>query len=111
MEGYLEKRDEGFFGGWNKYYFILHEEMLYQLDKKEGKPLGQVHMQVAKVQPDKTDKLVMHIFNGTNEILLRAGSIKDMVEWTNALLTAQKKVNEDRYEHLKKKARKDSFTS
>ena len=53
----------------------------------------------------------MHIFNGTNEILLRAGSIKDMVEWTNALLTAQKKVNEVRYEHLKRKARKDSFTS
>jgi len=88
MEGYLEKKDEGFFGGWNKYYFILHEEMLYQLDKKEGKPLGSIHMQVAKVQPDKNEKLVMHIFNGTNEILLRASSIKDMVDWTNALLTS-----------------------
>jgi hypothetical protein len=40
MEGYLEKKDEGYFGGWNKYYFILHEEMLYQLDKKEGNLSG-----------------------------------------------------------------------
>jgi hypothetical protein len=62
--------------------------MLYQLDKKEGKSLGSIHMQVAKVQPDKNEKLVIHIFNGTNEILIRASSIKDMVDWTNALLTA-----------------------
>ena len=111
MEGYLEKKDDGFFGGrWTKYYFILHQEMLYQLDKKEGKPIGSIHMQVAKVQPDKNEKLVINLYNGTNEIQLRAGSIKDMVDWTNALLTAQKAVNEGRYDHLKKKARKDSFT-
>ena len=47
MEGYLEKKEESFFGGWKKYYFILHQEMLYQLEQKEGKPLGQIHMQVA----------------------------------------------------------------
>jgi hypothetical protein len=45
-------------------------------------------MKVAKIlpSPDKKDKLQMQIFNGTNEILLRASSIKEMVEWTNALI-------------------------
>jgi oxysterol-binding protein-related protein 3/6/7 len=109
MEGYLEKKEERLFGGWTKYYFILHQEMLYQLDKKDGKLMGQIHMQVAKVQNDKDDKLVIRVFNGTNEIALRASSIKEMVEWSNALHTAQKLVNEGRYEHLKKKPRKDSF--
>lgn len=39
MEGYLDKK-EGFFGSWVKYYFILHEDMLLQLDKQGGKPMG-----------------------------------------------------------------------
>ncbi len=48
MEGYLQKK-EGFFSGWVKYYFILHEDMLIYLDKKGGKPLGSVHMKIAKI--------------------------------------------------------------
>jgi hypothetical protein len=88
MEGYLERKDEGFFSGWNRYYFILHEDMLYQLEKEQGRPMGQIHMKVAKVQSDKKEKLIMHVFNGTNEILLRASNIKEMVDWTNALLNA-----------------------
>jgi len=60
-------------------------------------------MRIAKVlpSPDKKDKLQMLINNGTNEILLRANSIKEMVEWTNALLSTQKQCLEGRYDHFK----------
>lgn len=85
MEGYLQKKD-GFFSGWNKYFFILHEDMLIYLDKKGGKPIGSIHMKIAKIEPDKKDKLLIQIFNGTNEIILKANTIKEMVEWTNALI-------------------------
>jgi hypothetical protein len=58
MEGYLHKK-EGFFAGWVQYYFILHEDMLTYLEKEGGKPLGSIHMKVAKIlpSPDKKDKL------------------------------------------------------
>ena len=81
-------KKEGIFGSWIQYYFILHEDTLIQLDKKQGKPLGSIHMKVAKIlpSPDKNDKLQMQIFNGTNDVILRASSIKELVEWTNALL-------------------------
>lgn len=78
MEGYLHKK-EGFFAGWVQYYFILHEDMLVYLDKKGGRPLGSIHMKIAKIHPDQKDKLLIQIFNGTNEILLRAANIKDKV--------------------------------
>jgi hypothetical protein len=45
----------------------------------------------------------MTIFNGTNEIYLRANSIKEKVEWTNALLNCQKQCLEGRYDQYKKK--------
>lgn len=58
MEGYMQKK-EGFFSGWVQFFFILHEDMLIQLDKQGGKPLGSIHMKVAKIDqsPDKNDKL------------------------------------------------------
>ena len=59
MESYLDKKDEGLFGGWKKYYFILHEDMLIYLDKKGGKPIGSIHMKIAKIQPDKKEKLLI----------------------------------------------------
>ncbi len=72
--------------------------------------MGSIHMKVAKVYPDQADKLVLHLFNGTNEILLRASSIKENVQWYNALYNAQKQCNEGRYDHLKAKAKKSSPT-
>lgn len=51
MEGYLHKND-GFFSGWVRYYFILHEDTLTYLDKQGGKPLGSIHMKVAKISGD-----------------------------------------------------------
>ena len=97
IEGYLHKK-EGFFSGWVQYYFVLHEEMLVQLDKQGGKPLCSIHMKVSRVEPDKKDKLVMLLFNGTNEIQLKASSIKEMVEWTNALKKTQRDVIDGRYD-------------
>ena len=45
----------------------------------------------------------MQIFNGTTEIYLKANSIKEKVEWTNALLNCQKQCLEGRYDQFKKK--------
>lgn len=103
MEGYLDKK-EGFFAGWVSYFFILHEDVLMQLDKEGGKPMGSIHMRIAKIQPDPKDKLVIKIFNGTNEIYLRTKNIKEHVDWYNALTNTQKNCNEGRYHQFKTKA-------
>jgi hypothetical protein len=50
--------------------------------------MGSIHMRVAKIQPDPKDKLVIQVFNGTNELQLRAASIKEMVDWYNALMNS-----------------------
>lgn len=103
MESYLDKK-EGFFAGWVKYFFILHEDVLMQLDKEGGKPMGSIHMRIAKIQPDPKDKLVIKVFNGTNEIYLRTKNIKEQVDWYNALTNTQKNCNEGRYHQYKSKA-------
>jgi hypothetical protein len=62
-------------------------------------------MRIAKIlpSPDKNDKMQILIHNGTNEILLKANSIKEMVDWTNALLLTQKQCLEGRYNQFKPK--------
>ncbi|CDW78336.1 oxysterol-binding protein [Stylonychia lemnae] len=102
MEGYLYKKD-GFFSGWVQYYFILHEDTLIYLDKQGGKPQGSIHMKISKISGDQKDRLLILIFNGTNEIYLRANSIKEKVEWTNALVNCQKQCLEGRYDQFKQK--------
>lgn len=103
MEGYLHKKD-GFFSGWVRYYFILHEDTLMYLNKQGGKPIGSIHMKVAKIQNDQKDRLLITIFNGTNEIFLKAISIRESVEWTNSLMNCQKQCLAGRYDHYKKKS-------
>ena len=62
-------------------------------------------MRIAKIlpSPDKNDKLLILIHNGTNEVLLRANTIKEMVDWSNALVNTQKRCVDGRYDHLKAK--------
>lgn len=67
------------------------------LDKKEGKLLGQVHLRIAKVSSDSKDPLVLQVNNGTNEILLKAFTIKEKVEWTNAIVRCQNDCLDSRY--------------
>ena len=66
--------------------------------------MGSIHMRIAKIQPDPKDKLVIKIFNGTNEIFLRTKTIKEHVDWYNALTNTQKTCNEGRYHQFKTKA-------
>jgi hypothetical protein len=61
-------------------------------------------MKIAKIQPDQKDKLLIQIFNGTNEILLKAANIKDKVSWTNQLINCQKLCIEGRYDYFKNKS-------
>jgi hypothetical protein len=48
MEGFLEKY-EGFFSGWQRYFFILHEDTLTFMDKNKEKIVGTIHMKIAKI--------------------------------------------------------------
>jgi hypothetical protein len=63
-------------------------------------------MKIAKIQNDPKDRLLISIFNGTNEVYLRCNSIKESVEWTNALINCQKQCLEGRYDQFKKKQSK-----
>jgi hypothetical protein len=76
---------------------------LIYLEKQGGKMLGNIHMKIAKIQNDSKDRLLITVFNGTNEVYLRAPSIKIAVEWTNALINCQKQCLEGRYDQYKKK--------
>ena len=60
-------------------------------------------MKIAKISSDQKDRLLILLFNGTNEVLLRTTTIKEKVEWTNALLSCQKLCLEGRYDQFKKK--------
>jgi hypothetical protein len=102
MEGFLSKND-GFFSGWVQYYFILHEDTLMYMDKQGGKIVGSIHLKIAKFDNVPKDPLQIQIFNGTNEILLRTASIKEKVDWTNALIEAQRISLEGRYDSYKRK--------
>jgi len=64
-------------------------------------------MKIAKISSDPKDRLLILLFNGTNEVLLRAATIKEKVEWTNALLNCQKQCLEGRYDQFKKKNRSE----
>ena len=87
MEGELQKQ-EGFFNSFTTYHFILHEDTLMQMDIKKEKILTSIHLKVAKIQNVLKEPTQISIFNGTSEIILRAASIKEKVEWTNALVQA-----------------------
>ena len=58
MEGILEKfnsTEGGMFtkGVWQKYFFILHQDILIFTDVKErNKILGKLHMQISKIIPE-----------------------------------------------------------
>ena len=60
-------------------------------------------MKIAKITNDPKDRLLIIINNGTNEIFLRANSIKEAVDWTNALINCQKQCLDGRYDQFKKK--------
>jgi hypothetical protein len=102
MEGLLEKYDTkkgGIFasGVWDKYFFILHQEILIFTDANERtKILGRLHMQVSKILPEDQTFVdgEIRIHSGLMVIRLRAATIKEKINWKNALLAAQKKANE-----------------
>jgi hypothetical protein len=49
---------------------------------------------------------VIQLFNGTSEILLKCASIKEKVEWMNALVQNQQMTMEGRYEFYRKSKHK-----
>ena len=95
MEGILEKYDAGTGGyfsysGWNKYFFILHQEVLLIADMNDrAKIHGKLHMQISKVINDGVqEECEIRLHSGLVEVRLRASSIKEKVDWKNVLLSA-----------------------
>ena len=93
MEGPLERFDTdnaGMFssGNWKKYFFILHERVLIITDINErSKVVGRLHMEISKILPEKDEcqegEIRMH--SGLIEVRLKAASIKEKINWKNAL--------------------------
>jgi len=97
MEGILYKH-EGLFSGWTPYFYILHDDELLQMTKDKSKVLGTIHLKVAKVASNPRDSLAIEIFTGTQELTLRASTIKEKVDWINGLLHCQQRLLDQRYE-------------
>jgi hypothetical protein len=43
-------------------------------------------LKVAKISGVSKDNMQIQIFNGTSDIILKASSIKEKVDWQNALI-------------------------
>ena len=103
MEGELLKFQGGLFSAWQTFYFVLHQDTFNQLDSKTRKPLGSVHLKVAKVSAVARDPLQICLFNGTNDVIFKAKTIKEKVAWQNALVDHIKKTNEGAFQYLNPK--------
>jgi hypothetical protein len=105
MEGILEKFDSkegGMFsaGVWRKYFFILHQDVLIFTDINErAKIVGKMHMQISKIIPEDQTSLdgEIRMNSGLIDVRLKASTIKEKINWKNALIAAQKKSSNDRY--------------
>jgi len=96
MEGILERFDSttaGIFssGTWTQYFFVLHEQVLLITDLNERtKVLGKMHMAVSKILPevDSQGENEIRLHSGLIEVHLKAQSIKEKINWKNALTLA-----------------------
>jgi hypothetical protein len=73
------------------------------MDKQKEKIQGCIHLAIAKIQNIPKDPLAIQLFNGTNEITIKAASIKEKVDWMNALIKCQQECMDGRYSKFKKK--------
>ena len=93
MEGILEKFDtiNGIWssGVWTKYFCILHEQVLLITDvNQRSNIVGKLHMQISKILPSGQDEVEIKLHSGLVEVRLKAESIKQVIEWKNALTNA-----------------------
>lgn len=84
MEGLLQKWG-GFFTRWKECKFILHEGVLYEYNPITNVELGAVHMSISNVAVNPKQPLQIIIHNGLSQIYLKAKTIKEKVDWVNAL--------------------------
>ena len=74
-----------------QYFCVLEGDVLFCLDaetKKEEKLL--IHMGTAKIKTVPSEPLFVCVLTGTEEIQFKALNIKQKVEWTNALVNANR---------------------
>jgi hypothetical protein len=84
MEGRLYKWG-GFFTRWREYKYILHEGVLLEYNIVTNEELGAVHLAISKISVNPKQPLQVIIHNGISQIYLRAKTVKEKVEWFNAL--------------------------
>jgi hypothetical protein len=98
MEGTLEVFDsvsKGMFkaGGWKKYFFILHHEILVFTDvSNTNQVVGKLHMSVSKLLNEDSTFIdcELRINSGLIDLRLKAASIQEKVNWKNAFIKSQK---------------------
>lgn len=100
MEGILEKfyptTTNAFGAGtWHRHFFVLHDDILIftELEQKT-KILGKMHMKITKVTQDQPgqDELEIRMHSGLVDVRVRAASIKEKINWKNAMQASQKSV-------------------
>lgn len=89
-----------FSGGiWKKYFFILHQEVLIFTEINErSKIKGKIHMHISKIINEDQSFLdgEIRIHSGLIDVRLKAPTIKEKINWKNALGQAQKKQSDGR---------------
>ncbi|RKP20515.1 hypothetical protein ROZALSC1DRAFT_27992, partial [Rozella allomycis CSF55] len=93
MEGYLNKWTN-YAGGYKRRYFVLEDGTFSYYKSQEDYPVacrGSIHLSVAKIVIDRSDKLHFDVFgNNSNRLHLRADSAGDAKKWIVALTEIQK---------------------
>eukprot|EP01089_Gocevia_fonbrunei_P009430 TRINITY_DN21729_c0_g1_i1.p1 TRINITY_DN21729_c0_g1~~TRINITY_DN21729_c0_g1_i1.p1 ORF type:complete len:221 (-),score=37.87 TRINITY_DN21729_c0_g1_i1:13-675(-) len=97
--GFLHfKRD----GSWSKFYFVLHETILYYFKKKsDKKPIGQIRIIASSSVTSTTEPKKKHAFSMSSgsDYTFAATSSDGAVDWIGAINTTivkEKKLQEER---------------
>ena len=105
MEGILHKFEPGVFGEilggtWRECFFVLHEDILRIMDYPSKKRLiGQMHLKITKISKvggggenanGVQQEACEFVFDcgGLFNVRVRAPSVAEYVEWSNALSNA-----------------------
>ena len=76
---------------WKKEYFIIHDARLHFFENQQSGRLGAIELRGAVLKTSPKDPLVIVLDVGNSLHYLKAMSIKDKVDWMNAL---NKTINE-----------------
>lgn len=79
----------GYIHLWQETYGVICGQVLHILQKKRGKVLYRIHLEVASIKHFPDDPKVLIVHNGTNDVPMQAKTIKEANDWFTAIEKAQ----------------------